>query len=169
MKIYAISDTHFGHHKLEEKYGRMSGFGAEILNNIEKVHGDLLIHCGDFCMGDDARHHAEFMNFAKGFKRKVLVLGNHDHKSSAWYIEQGWDFVCEAFTERYFGKNILFTHIPQPKMFNTDFNVHGHMHGNTHRLVGDIVKYYEPGGYHRDLAPELHDYRPVSLDKLIGQ
>ena len=47
MKIYAISDTHFGHNKLIE-YGRLKGFSELILKNLSKTEGDILIHCGDY-------------------------------------------------------------------------------------------------------------------------
>lgn len=167
MKIFAISDTHFGHDRLHE-LGRPFGFSDRILKALSVRKGDLLIHCGDFCIGDDEKHMADFKEAAKDFKIKILVRGNHDGKSDAWYMEHGFDFVCKSFVNRYFGKKILFTHIPVRKheTDNIDFNVHGHMHGNGHRLTGELGEIYNPE-WHRDLAPELNDYAPVNLENFL--
>lgn len=166
MKIYAISDTHFSHQKLVE-YGRPKDFSAQILDSIAAVSGDLLIHCGDFCIGNDDVNMRMYMDAASGFKKKVLVRGNHDNKSNAWYTDRGFDLVCESFSARYFGKRLLFTHIPAPASSRFDHNVHGHLHGNAHRLEGDVAALYSPG-YHLDLAPEIHAYKPVRLDTLLA-
>jgi len=131
MKVYAISDTHFNHKKLIE-YGRPVDFEEQILKNLEKLQGDLLIHCGDFCIGKNAESMERYMEAAKGFKKKILVRGNHDPQSDAWYIEHGFDFVCDSFVNTFFGKKILFTHIPA-KRSAFDYNIHGHLHGNAHR------------------------------------
>lgn len=164
MKIYAISDTHFGHKKLVE-YGRPEGFSEIILKNLQNRSGDLLIHCGDFCIGGNVDNHTAFMEAAKGFKNKVLVRGNHDPQSDKWYYEHGWDFVCERFENTYFGKRYVFTHIPIPEDKEFYKNIHGHMHGNSHRDV-------ELGGersltnWHFDLAPEIRMYGPVNLEMI---
>lgn len=164
MKIYAISDTHFNHKKLVE-YGRPVDFEEQILKNLSKVDGDLLIHCGDFAIGKDEEGMARFVEATTGFSEKVLVRGNHDNKSDSWYLEHGFDFVCESFSNKYFGKRILFTHIPA-RRGPFDNNIHGHLHGNTHRLDGEQAELYEPG-YHIDLAPEIRNYGPVSLQDLL--
>ena len=105
MKIYAISDTHFGHDKLVELSGRPTGFSNKILKNLAPCKGDLLIHCGDFCIGEDEEHHEAFLKATVGFSTRVLVKGNHDHKSYGWYLSHGWDFVCESFTAFTSGRN----------------------------------------------------------------
>jgi calcineurin-like phosphoesterase family protein len=167
MKVFAISDTHLNHDKLIQ-YGRPEDFEDRILQNLRKAKGDILIHCGDFCIGDDDAMMKLFMAATAGFKKRILVRGNHDKKSDAWYMERGFDFVCSAFTNTYFGKNLVFTHAPiDPKLIrDSAFNIHGHMHGNTHRLEGDIARYYDPS-YHIDLAPEIRNYGPVNIETLI--
>lgn len=171
MKIYAISDTHFGHMKLTEEHmgGRPADFGDRILDSISKHEGDLLIHCGDFAIGHDADHTEAFMLAAAGFKKKVLVRGNHDNQSDAWYYAHGWDFVCREFVQVYFGKLILFCHRPLgvEHKGGIALNVHGHLHGRgvaSHRMV-EGGTYDE--SFHFDLAPEIRNYGLVNLEKAV--
>jgi len=166
MKIYAISDTHFGHDRLQHMgAGRPADFGERILENLVKTKGDLLIHCGDFCIGEDQFHATAFQYATAGFKRRILVRGNHDKKSDSWYLDNGFDFVCERFVNTYFGKKVLFTHIPVLKTDEYDFNVHGHLHGGQHRAESH-AEFYDRT-WHKDLAPEIHKYAPVNIERLL--
>ena len=72
---------------------------------------DLLIHLGDICIGNNDFIHEVISDLGC---RKVLVKGNHDSKSWSWYMEHGWDFVCDAFRLEYCGRIIMFSHVPQP-------------------------------------------------------
>lgn len=170
MKIFATSDTHFGHEKLITLSDRPDDFGSRIMKSLKQNSGDLLIHCGDICIGHDDMWVMSYMSAADKFKRKILVRGNHDNKSDKWYLERGFDFVCESFTAKFFGKQMLFSHIPILRNdvfwtphFPPEINIHGHMHGGGHR--GSI-----PGSdYLYDLAPELHDYKIVNLAHLKAQ
>lgn len=166
MKIYAISDTHFNHNMLVEKGYRPADFVEQICANLERVSGDLLIHCGDFAIGGDEVAMGAFMESTKGFKKKILVRGNHDGKSDAWYTARGFDLVCESFVNTYFGKKIIFTHIPVRKTDAFDFNIHGHLHGKTHRQSDMDAALYDPA-WHKDLAPEIRNYGPVDISKLV--
>ena len=170
MKIFATSDSHFGHARLVELTGRPSDFGDRLLASVAKNSGDLLIHCGDFAIGKDEEHINAFMEAAKGFKRKVLVKGNHDKKSYSWYLSHGFDHVCESMVMELFSKMVLFTHIPMrahwPAMIPIVRNIHGHLHGNNHRQAHKDLALYDPS-YHYDLAPELHDYQIVSVEKIL--
>lgn len=166
MKIFAISDTHFNHQMLVEKGYRPADFVEQMCANLERASGDLLIHCGDFAIGGDEVAMGAFRESTKGFKKKILVRGNHDGKSDAWYMERGFDLVCESFVNTYFGKKIIFTHIPVRKTDAFDFNFHGHLHGKTHRQSDMDAALYDPT-WHKDLAPEVHNYAPVNIQKLI--
>jgi len=173
MKIYCTSDTHFGHDRLIQ-FGRPEGFTELELNRLRKLEGDLLIHCGDFCIGNDEVWMEQFREAASGFKKIVLVRGNHDGKSDFWYMARGFDMVVQSMSLKMFGKHILFTHIPAGKTSLLaghhepyDFNVHGHLHGNTHREDHRTAADYDPA-FHKDLAPELHNYSPVPLNVILG-
>lgn len=163
MKIYAISDTHFGHEKLVQ-WGRPQEFGSKILQNIRRLHGDMLIHCGDFCIGEDERYADLYATMAMGFSNRILVRGNHDMKSDAWYMKHGFDFVCAAFEAEYFGKRFLFTHKPAERREGIDRNIHGHLHGNAHRI--EDMDGYDPS-WHFDLAPEIREYAPVNIETIV--
>lgn len=166
MKIYATSDTHFGHEKLVTISNRPIDFSERILEGLKTTGGDILIHCGDFCIGKDEFWHGEFVRATDKFKKKILVRGNHDGKSDSWYYDHGWDFVCTSFVHTLFGKTALFTHIPVLKTDKFNFNVHGHLHGNNHRHDAQQASLYDRN-WHKDLAPEVHNYKPVSLDRLL--
>jgi len=176
MKIYATSDTHFGHDR--EKVHRPAGFEALILASVRRAKGDILVHCGDFCIGDDLKHHRAFLDAGSHFKTKVLVRGNHDGKSDAWYYDQGWDFVCYAYVADHFGKRILFTHMPVPYRgeieaaywtphYEPSINVHGHFHGNNHRKIDSSGLYNK--AYHYDLAPDIHKFGIVDVETIVKQ
>ena len=164
MKIYAISDTHFGHNKLIE-YGRLKGFSELILKNLSKTEGDILIHCGDFCGTHDLEWSNKFFLVTQNFKNKILIRGNHDNKSNNWYYTQGWNLVCEEMVLKISGKLVIFTHKPLSIRDKKDFdiNYHGHLHGggiNSHRLVDGGV--YDKS-FHQDLSPDIRDYKPVRI------
>lgn len=170
MKIFVTSDTHFGHDKLVELSGRPVDFSDKILRSLFITAGDLLIHCGDFCIGNDERHMENFRLNTQGFKKKILVRGNHDGKSDKWYLDAGFDFVCENFSAKYFGKRVLFSHIPvrptDAVMNSFDMNIHGHLHGNGHRAAEFEGTEYN-SEWHYDLAPELHDYKIINLESIL--
>ena len=161
MNIYVISDTHFNHtQKMIEYCGRPENFEDLLWKNLEQIHdGDLLIHLGDVCIGNDAAVHGMLM----GYKfKKFLVKGNHDRKSNTWYLQHGWDFVCEEFKDTLFGKNILFSHMPRVWDGVYDVNIHGHFHNSDHRRQEpDLFKIHN--GYQKLYAPEYLDYKPIKL------
>lgn len=160
MKYYLISDTHLGHTKLIE-WGRDAMFETKIKTGLNVISPeDVLIHMGDVCIGNDEVNNKIFTNLPC---KKVLVKGNHDNKSNAWYQKVGWDFVCERFDLKLFGKNIVFTHIPTLIM-EDEINIHGHTHGNDHREA-EYKQYYTER--HIDISPELVGFVPLSLEKLI--
>lgn len=174
MKIYAISDTHFGHEMLVNHEHRPTGFEYKILKSLHDGSGDLLIHCGDFCMGEDEKWVADYMLNASDFRKKILVRGNHDKKSDAWYISHGFDMVCDQLVATHFGKRVIYSHMPvfrNDKFWEPSFgpvrNIHGHLHGNMHR--GEFVKDGVPYdlNYHYDLAPELHDCKIVNIESVL--
>lgn len=174
MKYYVTTDTHFGHEMLTNHEHRQLGYEAQILKNLKTVRGDVLIHLGDFCIGNDAAWHRQFMDIVKdNFTKIILVRGNHDNKSYSWYYDAGWDFVCETMRLRVFGKEVLFSHMPvlaedskYTLYHKVDINIHGHLHGNgeySHRAI--------PGysaGFHYDCAVDTHDMKPVLLEKIIA-
>lgn len=177
MTVWLTSDTHFNHRKLEE-YGRPKGFEELILQGLRRLpEGSVLVHLGDFCIGEEEKSHQLFMEATQQCSRRILVRGNHDGKSNNWYLSHGWDFVCREFVDKYFGKRILFKHIPVPKKVKPNhleagfkapvinFQVHGHTHGDTHRDT-EVMEFYKPW-YHVEVALEKTDYKPVKLEDIL--
>jgi len=169
MKIWLITDTHFGHEKLSNywKY-RPVDFEKLILKNIARLinKDDLLIHLGDVCIGNDEKWHDWLFNVVPG--KKWLVKGNHDHKSNSWYLEHGWDFVGEQIVLNHFGKKILFSHEPifYARYIDIDINIHGHFHDNEHRYNDQVKSFYKKG-FNMLLAIERTNYEPVLLESFL--
>lgn len=172
MDIWLITDTHFGHEAMLSYCGRPEGFENIILKNMSTLtKNDILIHLGDFCIGDDSKWHTEFMNASSCIK--WLVKGNHDNKSNSWYMNHGWDFVGEYISDMYFGKKILFSHMPQYYREGDnnetlyDVNIHGHFHNTAHRST---QKEMEARRDYRQklLAIEYIDYKPILLKNFLG-
>lgn len=168
MKIWLTTDTHFGHDKMIEWCGRPSNHEEIILRELRKVPSDaILIHLGDICMGKDEYWNEQFHLNTAQCKKKILVRGNHDNKSDSWYLDRKWDFVCDTFSTKYFGKKILFSHIPQSIELCHDINIHGHLHNTDHRNYEHEIKtVLSPR--HILLAIENTDLKPVNLCNFIS-
>jgi calcineurin-like phosphoesterase family protein len=165
MNIHLIADTHFLHIKMTEYCNRPADYDNRIMKALCKIpHSDILIHLGDIGMGEDQKVHDTFIKPLKC--KKWLVLGNHDHKSNSWYINNGWDFVCKKFYATYYGKRILFSHKPEKDDGYYDLNIHGHFHNSDHRsqepellaIKNDKQKLF---------ALEYTNYQPVLLKTFI--
>jgi len=166
MNYWLITDTHFGHKKMREYCGRPPNFEELILKRVKTrvLTGDVLIHLGDFCIGNDAFWHKEFMSGLNG--KKWLVRGNHDRKTAAWYIRNGWDFVADQITLEIFGVSIVLSHTPVADT-GYDFNVHGHFHNSDHhRHEVELQRIRTPK--HRLIFME-HKYQPLNLRTIISR
>lgn len=165
MNYWIISDTHFSHRKLDEWGGRSGNWEEKIWRDIAAIPtGDVLIHLGDICIGNDEEVHQTL----KGSDcKRILVRGNHDKKSYNWYLEHGWDFVCDGLELLYMGHYLHLTHRPARPQGNTTWNIHGHTHGNMHRSE-EYNDFYSKE-YHLDISPELVGYTPLRLDTFLKQ
>lgn len=162
MKAYIISDTHFNHDKIIGYCNRPNNHEDLLIKGLQQIKKeDLLIHLGDISIGSDENVHGMICSVVKS--RKILVMGNHDTKSWSWYMEHGWDFVCDSFRLKYAGKIIQFSHKPEPWDGIWEINVHGHLHNLGHREK----EFKELKQWHRLYAPELMNYSPIELSKFI--
>ena len=176
MKIYIITDTHFNHPQMVQYCNRPVNFEEKIKSGLLDLPKDcLLIHLGDVCIGMDNEVH-EFISSLP--YKKILIRGNHDRKADKYYLDHGWDFVCDQFTGTYFGKKIMFSHTPVAYDGKFDLNIHGHFHNQLPRLLKKewVVKgeeernHYDLSvltGRHKVIAIENTFYRPVNLQNLI--
>lgn len=158
MNIWCIADTHFSHKRLIEAGYRHSNFEDKLRKSLSKIPiGDVLIHLGDICLGNDIENNKFITNLPC---KKILVKGNHD-KGNQFYYNMGWDFVCKSFTDTYCGKRIKFSH--EPVKGNFDINIHGHLHQN---FRYPELKYIITEKHFLVSMEELN-YRPVSLKEII--
>lgn len=168
MKYWLITDTHFGHTALTCKYNsRPNNFADQILDGLSRLitENDVLIHLGDFCVGNNDHWHDLFMERVKG--KLWLVRGNHERRNNDWYLSKGWHFVCDEFSLTHCGLKILFSHMPQ-FICDYDMNIHGHFHDDEHRSQSpeftEILT-----DQHKLLAIEKTNYLPVDLNHFIGK
>ena len=159
MRVFVISDTHFGHKNLVKLCGRPHDFSERIVANWNRLvePEDLVIHLGDYIVWK----YSDFLDVMDQMNgRKVLVFGNHDHKSLVWYMEHGFSFACHSFSWNYHGENILFTHEPSSDG-GFDINIHGHLHTGMHRTE------YTLTDKHILFSLEQRKYEPVLLNSLL--
>ena len=165
MKYWLTTDTHLGHFNMVEYCGRPENFSEIILRNLHQCikHEDILIHLGDICIANDTKWHLQLLNIPG---RHWLIRGNHDKKSNSWYLEHGWDMICQQFEDHIFGKTIMFSHKPVVWNGKYEINIHGHFHNtdlNKHEKELVSIK----NGYQKLLALEYVNYMPVTLEKFI--
>jgi calcineurin-like phosphoesterase family protein len=164
MNYYLVSDTHFNHLKLEEWGGRTGDWQDSLWKGIEAIpDGDILIHLGDIAIGHDeevCKRITQNKNV-----RHILIRGNHDNRSASWYMERGFDFVCDGLELLFHGHYLHLTHRPARPQNNTSWNIHGHTHGNMHRSE-EYLDYYSKA-YHIDISPEIVGFKPILLKTLL--
>lgn len=159
-KIYIITDTHFGHGKMEEWSLRPKDFNEKLWAGLDALpENSILIHLGDLTIGADHKTATKMVGYR--FK-KWLVRGNHDHHSISWYVNNGWDSVSDEMVIDMFGHKILLSHAPLPKREGITKNVHGHLHGGKSHGYPD---FYDKD-YHFEACPEVVGYRPIQLGSM---
>ena len=148
---WVITDTHLNHEAMISRSQRPKNFTTLICKNWKDMvsNKDTVIHLGDVSWDD------------KGMKRilrlpgkKILIRGNHDHRTWQEYMDMGWDFAAESITLKFDRLTVLFSHAP---VWNhqASINIHGHFH-DLHRE--DFTHLYLP------LSLESMGYMPIALD-----
>ena len=142
MRVWIIADTHFEHSKLSKELKvRPDYFENRIVTfwkrNVSK--DDLVIHLGDVFVG----HTPNWEKWIPSLPgRKILTVGNHDKKSYTWYMKHGFDFASQSFRWKHNGISIAFSHEPMLNDAYFNLNIHGHMHGETHRTEKLTERHY---------------------------
>ncbi len=179
MKInpnwFILSDLHFGHKGLLRFGTRPQGFEEVIVKNWNKLVSskDKILMLGDLSL----TNREETLRYCSRLNGdKYMILGNHDNRSDTWYKDCGFQVVEPIYkTFEGFGKekkmNVFFTHepvIPLPtyikknEIENHYFNIHGHLHGNTHHDVPTTP-------HHFDASAECVNLTPVKLADLLAR
>lgn len=151
-QIWIITDTHFYHANIIKLCNRPDNFNEQIITNWKKLvqPEDLVIHLGD------VEWKGNIINTLPG--KKILVRGNHDTNTDSWYMNNGFEFVCDSFVLNRYGVNALFTH--KPELFHSyDINICGHTHG--------LLKINSPCAI-LDLSLEKYGYKPWPLSEVMS-
>lgn len=157
---WLITDTHWN---ADFKGFRPLDYSQRIVKNCRKVIApqDALIHMGDVI--NDRPGELEGYLGSINCRTKILLRGNHDMNKDTWYLNKGFNLVCNQLVI----EDMLLTHIPQ-KPNGTRINIHGHFHDNPlekcFSFEPHLKEIYDPN-YHRLLAMEKTNYCPVRLDE----
>lgn len=179
MVIWFVSDTHWGHRNMVEKFKLEDGSPARDFSSVKEMDEtmiqrwnevvkpeDHVYHLGDVTMHRQIRQiKYSVLDRLQGHKR--LLLGNHDADTVENYLL--WFkkiFSCRVLD------NILFTHIPvhPDSLGRFQANVHGH----THHMCLPPAKKIDHKGYgdrerlvpYVNVCVEKTQYRPISLEEV---
>lgn len=153
--VYCMTDWHLWlrNEKNKPACHKRNNFD-EIIKNVKRIQpDDVLIFLGDLVDGefedkDSLKNILLPMNF-----KKILVVGNNDLFSPAFYKSCGFDYVVRSFTWH----DVLFTHMPVKN--DNDINVHGHIHG--------YKTYWVPYTNQIDVAYLDGRTEPVELQRVL--
>ena len=156
-KIYLGTDWHLYVRKEKNKpeCHRCKNFD-EIIKNVNEVMGkdDLFIYLGDLCDGEMEHEKDEMKALLSTIPgHKVLVLGNNDLFTTAYYKSCGFEYVVQSFE----WNDILFSHVPVKN--DNNMNIHGHIHG--------YREYWIPYSNQIDVGALGGRVKPVELKTVI--
>ena len=162
---YIISDTHYGHYDKTQNRGIITfertqfktieehdaAIDQMIIDISKKIKpGDEFWHLGDF---GDLSHIYIFKLLVDAGAECHYILGNHDHQEDIPTFEISFHYVHKYPV--YVSQKLLFSHEPQA-VWESQVNVHGHLHGS---ILNDL----------RYINASIHvaGYKPVT-DKYIN-
>lgn len=157
-KIFLIADTHFGSDAIRRYENRPFATAAEMDEELIRrwnavvAPEDTVVHLGDF---GAQGHEGEILARLSG--RVILVKGNHDTKSSAYYRACGFAEVYDLPV--LWGGFWLLSH--EPLYVNTNMpyaNLFGHVHGNP--------QFRDFSPQHFCVCVERTGYAPISLEEI---
>ena len=156
MKVFVISDTHFGHANIIKYCNRPFRDTTEmdeamIKNWNETVsNNDVVLHLGDFGLGSK-EYIASIVKRLNG--KKILIMGNHDNWSEQTYRDMGFHTVSK-FPILY-DKFYLCCHAPIELSDKLPFMVcYGHVHDSN---------IFQDTANAKCFCVERTGYRPVLL------
>ena len=165
------SDLHFTDHML---YDDTNNHNIKMIrrHNESVNDNDVYINLGDLGRKLIDKEHYLFNWISKLNKGKysILVRGNNDIYDDQFYIDAGFNFVCDGFTWNRF----VFTHLPlfdKHNIYNL-INIHGHCHDEqidfnspTNKFpfedFGKSARYLE---YSRS-----NNYHAISLQEIVNR
>lgn len=129
---YVISDLHFNHEQIIG-FERTEFKTIEEHNNyLIKVWNQTIVNKEDtvYVLGDIGFHSREGIKELISQLRghKILIKGNHDTYTNAFYKSVGFDEVYDH--PIYYNNKIILSHEPVKEALNNEYiyNIHGHLH-----------------------------------------
>lgn len=166
---WVVSDTHFGHQNIIGFCHRPSDHEQVIMEEWAKAvpHDATVLHLGDLSYRNNAMFKNIYSKHLTG-ERKLLIKGNHDKQSGAFYHQSGFKVIA-PFSIFYDGRwTISFSHYPlreddpRPPKY---IRVHGHIHNNGY---GGKDTPFTPFSFGQiNVSVEQTHYRPVNLKVLL--
>ena len=156
MRVFIISDTHFGHEAIIRYCNRPFTSVEEMDQTMIKrwnetvSNNDIVIHLGDFalCGKDKTREIIQKLN-----GKKILIMGNHDNYNEQFYRDAGFHTVSRF--PIIYDNFYMMSHAPLQLTETTCyFNCYGHVH-NDNKFVDNATS--------RCYSVERTGYRPVLL------
>lgn len=163
-KIYLIGDTHFGHNGISKKFRQEFSTDEEhnntIHNNILACAGkkNHLWILGDVCFKEE--HFRKLWEYSLSFQTVNICLGNHEHKRLVEFCVQH-DIGVHGIVKKW---GYWLSHAPiHPQELYRGKNIHGHVHTNSVKHIGDLV--YEDDSYF-NVSCENIGYKPITLQEV---
>jgi len=163
QKTYLIADLHFGHESIIKYENRpfrdVSHMDETIIRNWNQTVSktDLVIVAGDVSFYDKDKT-AAIVRRLQG--RKILVRGNHDARSSAWWVEAGFAEV----SSNPIIINDWFVVSHEPPHYTNEampyFFIYGHVHSS--EMYRTITRQTAC------VSAERWDFTPVLLETIVN-
>lgn len=169
-KIWVISDTHFNHQKLIDKWHRPDSCQEDMIRRwkLSVRREDTIIHIWDVIHNRQSELWA-IMKELPGYK--ILVKGNHDEKPNSWFLKNWFDEVHDSYRVAIDRRiSVLFTHRPIDKDTHRilEININGHFHDYIWNPKRHKEDYNNLTLANRIYSPELENYCPIDIRVLIN-
>ena len=158
--IYFIADTHFGHQAI-------MGYESRPFSSVEEMDRQLIKNWNEVVTGEDTVFVlGDFSAYDKEkttricqqlVGKKILVKGNHDTESEAYYRECGFSSVYDypIILENFW----ILSHEPMYLNGNMPYaNIYGHVHGSE--------QYVDYSAHSFCACVERIQYRPIAWDEV---
>jgi calcineurin-like phosphoesterase family protein len=174
--IYFTSDTHFGHANIirytKRPFNSVKEMNSSILSGILLGEDDTLIHLGDVFYKSESE--LGFLDFIKKHKKNILILGNHDIKSS---LTPYFDEIYQNYTFEYNGIKIECVHHPDKQSGKANLTLCGHIHQQWKiKLPGEFYDFHPTTEKNEryffsvptiNLSVENWNYKAVSIETIL--
>jgi len=163
--IFIISDTHFGHENILN-FKTENGSKVREFKDVHDMNETMIERWNKTVKDNDIVYHLGDVYFEKGHQvlprlkgRKRLVLGNHDNAKSL-YLHNAFQKIMLWREFKEF--NCVMTHVPvhESSLFKRKYNLHGHIHNNSHRGLIEDERYI-------NCCVEVNDYTPRHIEDIL--